>query len=111
MAMKTKTLLVVGVAAMLSGAAACAKEAAPAAAVSAESASVKLSPDNVATATLTELRSGPAVSGQLTPAREATMRAQVGGSILSLTVDKGQPVTAGQVIAKIGARDLEDAFQ
>ena len=60
---------------------------------------------------MTELRSGPAVSGQLTPAREATVRAQVGGSVLMLTVDKGQPVTAGQVIAKITARDLEMSMQ
>lgn len=73
--------------------------------------SVRLSPENVASAAVAELRSGPAISGQLAPAREATVRAQVGGSLLTLTVDKGQPVSAGQVIAKITARDLEMAMQ
>ena len=37
-----------------------------------------------------------------------SVRAQVGGSILSLTVDKGQVVSAGQVLAKISARDLDE---
>jgi RND family efflux transporter MFP subunit len=74
------------------------------------SAAVQLSPQNVATATVAELVSGPAVSGQLTPAREATVRAQVGGSIVNLTVDRGQPVRGGQVIAQLSSRDLDEAF-
>ena len=82
----------------------------PEATVTAAPAAMRLAADNVATATVVELTSGPAVSGQLTPAREATVRAQVGGSILSLTVDKGQVVSAGQVLAKISARDLDDAM-
>lgn len=108
--MAMASVAVLGLVAMV-GAAGCGGSQAPAAAVNVAPPSVKLAADNVATATLSELKSGPAVSGQLTPAREATVRAQVGGSILTLTVDKGQPVSAGQVIAKIGARDLEDAFQ
>ena len=39
---------------------------------------VQLAPENVATAALADLTSGPFVSGQLTPAREATVRAQTG---------------------------------
>jgi len=112
--MTTKQWMVLGVTTMaLVGATACGGNETPEPSVAASTAapSVKLAADNVATATMTELRSGPAVSGQLTPAREATVRAQVGGSLLSLTVDKGQSVAAGQVIAKITARDLEDAMQ
>jgi RND family efflux transporter MFP subunit len=112
----TKRWMVIGMsAAAIAAAAACGGNKdtpqAPAAAANAAPPAVKLSPDNVATATLSELKSGPAVSGQLTPAREATVRALVGGSILSLTIDKGQPVSAGQVIARVAARDLDDAFQ
>src|SRR5262245_19213700 len=109
--MTTKQWLVIGIsaAAIVTSAACGGKNEAPAPAASAAPPSVKLSADNVATAALTELKSGPAVSGQLTPAREATVRAQVGGSIQTLTLDKGQPVAAGQVIARIGARDLDDA--
>ena len=109
---KTTQWVVMGVAAaILVATTACGSAQTPAAAANVAPPSVKLATDNVATASVSELRSGPAVSGQLTAAREATVRAQVGGSVLTLTVDKGQPVTAGQVIAKIGARDLDDAFQ
>ena len=71
---------------------------------------LKLAQENVATAATAELSSGPQVSGQLTPAREATVRAQVGGSIVALTVDRGQPVKRGAVIAKIASRDLDAAM-
>jgi RND family efflux transporter MFP subunit len=73
-------------------------------------AAVQLSPQNVATAVVAELVSGPLVSGQLTPAREAAVRAQVGGSIVALSVDRGQAVNAGQVIARLSSRDLDEAF-
>ncbi len=111
--MTTTQWVVMGMATVaLAGAAACGgnQTPAPATTASVTPPSVKLSAENVATATVTELRSGPAVSGQLTPAREATVRAQVGGSLLTLTVDEGQPVRAGQAIAKITARDLDDAM-
>lgn len=111
MAMTAKQWMAAGSLMVAMTTAACGGSKAPEAAVSTAAPTVKLSPDNVATAATTELRSGPSISGQLTPAREATVRTQVGGSILTLTIDKGQPVTAGQVIAKISARDLEDALQ
>ena len=101
-------ILITGV---LIAAAACGGSKTPeAAAAAAAPPSVKLSADNVATAAMSELNSGPAISGQLAPAREAVLRAQVGGSIVTLTVDKGQNVRAGQVIAKISARDLDVAM-
>lgn len=106
--MRLHVVVVLGLAAAVT-AAACGG-AKPEATVTAAPAALKLSADNVATATRVELTSGPAISGQLTPAREATVRAQVGGSILSLTVDKGQAVTAGQLLARISARDLDDAM-
>ena len=101
-------LFVTGV---LIAAAACGGSKTPeTAAAAAAPPSVKLSADNVATAAMSELNAGPAISGQLAPAREAVLRAQVGGSIVTLTVDKGQNVRAGQVIAKISARDLAVAM-
>ncbi len=78
--------------------------AAPAAAV------VQLAPENVATAAVADITSGPFVSGQLTPAREATVRAQIGGPLVSLTVDRGQAVRQGTVIGRIAARELDDAL-
>jgi RND family efflux transporter MFP subunit len=57
-----------------------------------------------------DITSGPFVSGQLTPAREATVRAQIGGPLVSLTVDRGQSVRRGAVIGRIAARELDDAL-
>ena len=71
---------------------------------------VQLAPDNVATARPGRISAGPAISGQLTPAREASVRAQVGGSIVSLDVDRGMTVRGGDVIAKISSRDLDVTF-
>jgi RND family efflux transporter MFP subunit len=80
------------------------------AASAASSATVQLSPDNVVTATIGRISSGPTISGQLTPAREAKVRAQVGGSIVALPADRGEPVRAGMEIARISSRDLESAL-
>jgi membrane fusion protein (multidrug efflux system) len=84
-----------------------AETAAPA--VTTDAAVVLLAPENVATASIDQITSGPVISGQLTPAREASVRAQVGGSIVALTVDRGQPVEAGALVARISSRDLDAA--
>ncbi|MCR4375834.1 MAG: efflux RND transporter periplasmic adaptor subunit [Acidobacteria bacterium] len=93
-------------------AAACGGNAAPAADANATAAPavVQLAPENVATAVVADITSGPFVSGQLTPAREATVRAQIGGPLVSLTVDRGQAVRQGAVIGRIAARELDDAL-
>ena len=101
---------IVGVLGLAVIAAACGGDAAPAAAVDTTPAVVQLAPENVATAVVADLTSGPFVSGQLTPAREATVRAQTGGSLVNLTVDRGRAVRAGQIIGRIAARDLDDAM-
>ena len=81
----------------------------PPAPAAAAAAVVSLAPENITTVAMRKITSGPMISGELTPAREATVRAQVGGSLVSLTVDRGQPVKSGQVVARISSRDLEDA--
>lgn len=90
--------------------AACGSNEAPASSVTTTPAVVQLAPENVATATVADLTAGPFVSGQLTPAREATVRAQTGGALVTLNVDRGRNVSAGQIIGRIAARDLEDAL-
>lgn len=101
---------VVGVLGLAVLAAACGGDAPPTAAVDTTPAVVQLAPENVATAVVADLTSGPFVSGQLTPAREATVRAQTGGALVNLTVDRGRAVSAGQIIGRIAARDLDDAM-
>lgn len=81
----------------------------PAAANASAAGTVQLSQENVTTATTGRVSAGPVISGQLTPAREATVRSMVSGSIVTLTTDRGENVQNGAVLARITSRDLESA--
>jgi RND family efflux transporter MFP subunit len=72
-------------------------------------ATVQVGREGVVIAKVEEIATGPAISGQLAAEEEATVRAKVGGSIVSLPIDEGQNVTRGHVLARIEARDLADA--
>jgi RND family efflux transporter MFP subunit len=54
---------------------------------------------------------GPIISGELTPTREATVRAELGGAIVEVGVEEAQPVSQGALLARIETRTLEDARQ
>jgi RND family efflux transporter MFP subunit len=71
---------------------------------------VTVGAENIAVAQQTKIESGPAVSGSLTPKRAATVRAEVSGSIVSLTVDAGQRVAAGEQIGKIDDASIQDTY-
>lgn len=71
-------------------------------------AAVAVGPEAIQVAQVEELRTGPALSGNLKAEREAQVRAQMGGTVLSVTADKGQPVRAGQVLARIDDLALRD---
>jgi RND family efflux transporter MFP subunit len=88
----------------------CGRAESAAAESSTSAAVVQLAPENVTTASVAEMAAGPTVSGQLTAAREATVRAQVGGSLVALPVDRGQIVQEGTLVARISSRDLEASF-
>ena len=71
---------------------------------------VTVGPENVVVAQLTELRSGPPVSGTLTPERSATIRAQVSGSVLETAVEEGARVQRGQLLATLDETGVRDAY-
>lgn len=73
-------------------------------------AAVSVGAESVARVTVSEIRSGPSLSGELRAAREATVRAKLAGSVLNVTVEEGQAVSRGTVMARIEARPLEDAL-
>jgi RND family efflux transporter MFP subunit len=75
----------------------------------AEPAPIQIGSESVIVVQSEELRTGPIVSGQLSAQREATVRAEVGGSLVQMTFEEGQPVKQGAVLARIDARDLTDA--
>jgi membrane fusion protein, multidrug efflux system len=70
---------------------------------------VTLEPENVAIVAQETLQSGPQVSGTLRARRAASIRAEVGGTVLEVAVEAGQKVKAGQVLARVEAAALRDA--
>lgn len=66
--------------------------------------------ENLVVVTAQPLTSGPAFSGTLRHEREASVRAQMAGSVLQTFVDQGQSVSAGTVLARIEAGGNDDAY-
>jgi len=69
-----------------------------------------IGPENIAIVMSDSISSGPAVAGTLEPERVATIRAQVGGSVLRVKADQGTRVAAGDVLAELDDRTLRDAL-
>lgn len=76
---------------------------------SAAPAVVEVGPEDVVTVERQSLLVGPIVSGQLKPLREATVRAEIGGSVLRVGPEEGQNVAAGALLAIIEAKAQNDA--
>ncbi len=57
------------------------------------------------------IRSGPRIAGTLEPRVRSVVRAEVGGSVLEVRAELGQAVEAGDLLARIEARTLREAFQ
>ena len=79
-------------------------EAEPAAAAPA----VQIGPENVVTVKRDILVVGPIISGELRAQREATVRAELGGGVLQVNFEEGQPVRKGAVLGRIEVRSLDD---
>jgi membrane fusion protein (multidrug efflux system) len=89
---------------------ACKRGTSEADAAGAKAVAMTIGPENIAIVTAGEVMSGPTLSGSLTAEREAAVRAQVGGSVLQTYADQGQRVGEGQLLARIDASGLQDAF-
>ncbi len=55
-----------------------------------------------------ELTDGPTLSGSLTAERQATLRAEVAGKVLSISVEQGQKVGRGAQIMRLDATAITD---
>src|SRR5688500_257839 len=88
--------------------AACGGEPAPDAA--AEDAPLAVGRESVYRVEMARLSTGPALSGSLEPERQATVRAEVPGSVLSTSVEEGQAVAAGAVLARIDDSGLREGL-
>ena len=65
-------------------------------------------PENVTVVRAEQIRTGPALSGSLSPEKSATIRAEMSGSIVQTYAEAGQRVSAGQPLAQIDASVLRD---
>jgi multidrug efflux pump subunit AcrA (membrane-fusion protein) len=74
-----------------------------------EPAPVQVGPENVVTVRRDRIVTGPLISGELRAAREATVRAELGGSMLKVAAEEGQSVRRGAILGRIEAATLEDA--
>lgn len=99
-------LLTLSVAALLS-LSACKRDDASAA--PADAGAVAIGPENVVVVKATEIRTGPAISGALSPEEEATIRAELSGAVIQTYVDQGQRVAKGQQLIRIDDTSLRDA--
>ncbi len=78
---------------------------------SAEPARVEASlvgPENVTVVHSEQIRTGPALSGSLTPERSATIRSEMTGAVVQTYAEAGQRVSAGQSLAQLDAAVLRD---
>jgi len=71
-------------------------------------AAVQVGAENVVTVKRDSIVSGPIISGELRAAREATIRAELGGSMTEVNVEEGQAVRVGTLLGRIDAQTLED---
>jgi len=65
-------------------------------------------PENVTVVRAEQIRTGPAISGSLTPEKSATIRAEMSGSVVQTYAEAGQRVNAGQQLAQLDASVLRD---
>jgi RND family efflux transporter MFP subunit len=77
----------------------------------AETPPVQIGGENVVTVRQGTVVVGPIISGELRAEREATVRAELGGSMLQVRVEAGQSVARGALLGRIETRTLDDARQ
>ena len=90
------------------GGAACNSAESPAVANTAPAA-IDVGRENIVTVQTAEITVGPLISGDLRAQLEATVRAELGGSVVQVVPDEGQAVKQGALLARIEARTQQDA--
>ena len=88
--------------------AACGREPAPDA--TAEDAPLAVGRESVYRVEMARLSTGPALSGSLEPERQASVRAEVPGSVLSISAEEGQAVAEGATLARIDDSGLREGL-
>lgn len=97
----------VGIVALCAAAAGCrSPDAEGATDTSAISRPLVLGPQDVAIARVQPIDAGVTITGSLVPAQSVTLTAQVAGTITNVRVNRGSPVSRGQLMAVIDAQGV-----
>jgi RND family efflux transporter MFP subunit len=76
----------------------------------AEAPPVTLGRENIVIVERRQLKSGPAISGALSPVRQATVRAEVSGTVLRNLLQQGQHADSGTLVIRIDEVGIRDAY-
>lgn len=68
-----------------------------------------LTRESIAVAERSRIEAGPRLSGTLEAERQASVRAEIGGTVLAVLVEEGQRVARGALLARIEDRAVRDA--
>lgn len=71
---------------------------------------IVVGPEDAAVVSRGPIETGPALTGTLMAEEQATVRAQIAGSVLEAFAEPGQPVRRGQLLARLDATSLNDAL-
>jgi RND family efflux transporter MFP subunit len=74
-------------------------------------APVRIGAENVVKVTRGTIVVGPIISGEIRAERDATVRAEIGGSMTQVSVQEGQAVRSGALLGRIETRTLDDLRQ
>lgn len=72
---------------------------------------VRIGAENVVTVGHDTIVVGPIISGEIRAERDATVRAEIGGSMTQVSVQEGQAVQKGALLGRIETRTLDDLRQ
>lgn len=71
---------------------------------------IMVGPENISVVRLTNVRTGPSLSGSLQPEQDATVRAELPGAVVQTYADVGQRVGRGALLARLDDRAIRDAY-
>ncbi len=71
---------------------------------------IVLGPEDTVVVAKGSVQSGPTLTGTLSAERQATIRAQIAGSVLTVSAEPGQAVRKGQALARLDSASLTEAY-
>jgi membrane fusion protein (multidrug efflux system) len=74
-------------------------------------APVRIGAENIVTVKRGTIVVGPIISGEIRAERDATVRAEIGGSMTQVSVQEGEAVRSGTLLGRIETRTLDDLRQ